>query len=380
MRYRKLLFITGTRADFGKMKGLIGALDQDEEYEVYVYVSGMHLLTEFGNTYKDVLEEKYKNVFVDYTQLNTNVASIDCGNIITNLSSYVKKIKPEIIFVHGDRVEAIAGALVGLMNNIYVGHIEGGEVTGTIDDSIRHAVSKMAHFHFVTTKIAKNRLIQMGESEDRIFIIGSPDIDIMLSLVERNIDGIKKCNLKLNNKYAILIYHPVATEVKQLATNIEAVVRALKQRDYDYIVMYPNNDLGYKIIMEEYKKLEYDKRFHFFKSLPFEVFLGLLKNAEYIIGNSSAGIVEAGVYGIPAIDIGTRQNARVNGTKTCNLQHVGENVEEICSAIDSIEKYRIKNLSFGCGNSVELFMNIIKSDMLDSIVLQKIFKDIYIDE
>ena len=178
---KKVLFLTGTRADYGKMKSLMKALDNSSEFEVFVFVCGMHLLSTFGSTYEEVLKDAYENVYVAYGLAPINNSSIDLGNTISYLSGYVENIKPDFIVVHGDRMDALAGAIVGALHNTLVGHIEGGELSGTIHESTRHAISKFAHIHFVCTEEAKNRLIQLGEESERIFVIGSPDIDIMVS-------------------------------------------------------------------------------------------------------------------------------------------------------------------------------------------------------
>ena len=146
---KRIVFITGTRADYGKIKPLIKVLNNDSKFEVFIFVCGMHLLEKFGSTYEEILKDNYKNTYVAYGLLPTHNTSINIGNTIIHLSGYVENIKPDMIIVHGDRIEALAGAVVGALHNILVAHIEGGEVSGTIDESIRHAVSKFSHLHFV---------------------------------------------------------------------------------------------------------------------------------------------------------------------------------------------------------------------------------------
>ena len=168
---KKILFITGTRADYGKIKSLMKRLDALPEYEVYIYVSGMHLIEKYGNTYKEVLKDDYKNVYIAFGQHYSSSMSYNLGNVISNLTGYVSSIKPDMIVVHGDRSDALAGAIVGALNNIIVAHIEGGEISGTIDDSIRHAITKFAHLHFVANEEAKRRLEQLGENEEYIYCL-----------------------------------------------------------------------------------------------------------------------------------------------------------------------------------------------------------------
>lgn len=372
---KKILFITGTRADYGKMKPLMKCIENSDIAEAYIYVSGMHLIEVLGDTYKEVLKDHYKNVYVAYSLANTRVASYDLGDVICNLTGYIKKIKPDMIIVHGDRIDALAGAVVGALNNILVTHVEGGELSGTIDESLRHAISKLAHVHLVCNQSAKERLMQMGEIEHNIYIIGSPDIDIMLSERLPSIEQVRERYKIDYDSYAILMYHPVTTEYDLLADHIHEVVDAVIASEKNYIVVYPNNDFGYQLILNEYKRFEENKHFRMYPSLKFEYFLSLLKKADFIIGNSSAGIREASVYGVPDIDIGTRQSGRYSLNISRNIQHVGENCSEILKAVSLINEYRIFGNEFGNGNSSEQFMQLINNDCFWGTKLQKKFID-----
>ena len=375
MKKRKVLFITGTRADYGKMKPLMKALDEDEDFSVFVFVCGMHLSETFGNTYEEVQKDGYENIYIAYGLSQTQNGSINLGNTISCLSGYVENIKPDMILVHGDRMDALAGAVVGALHNILVGHIEGGELSGTLDESIRHAISKFAHVHFVCTEEARDRLIQMGEEENRIFVIGSPDIDIMMSDKLPSLSEAKKRYDIEFSKYGILMYHPVTTEYSIIGQKISTVVGAVIKSEKNYIVIYPNNDLGSEVILNEYRRFEKNRHFRMFPSLRFEHFLVLLKNADFIIGNSSAGIRESGIYGIPAIDIGTRQSGRYSKAKNSNLQHVTEDCAEILDALNRAEEYRSSSFVFGDGKSTDRFMSIIKKNSFWSMEIQKHFVD-----
>lgn len=375
MKQKKILFITGTRADYGKIKTLMKTMDNMDEFEVFIYVSGMHLLPLYGSTYKEVLKDNYKNVHVAFGQKYMDNMSYNLGEVITDLTGYVLNVKPDMIVVHGDRCDALAGAIVGVLNNILVGHIEGGEISGTIDDSIRHAITKFAHLHFVCNEDAKRRLLQMGENEERIFQIGSPDIDVMLHESLCPVEEVKKYYDIPFSSYAICMYHPVTTEYDVLEKHIRNLLVACKQSGKKYIIVYPNNDLGTEIILNEYRKLRDNEQFVCYPSLRFEYFLSLLKNAEFIIGNSSAGIRESGIYGVPAIDVGTRQTGRYDIKKLKNIQHVSENPEEILAAIQKVGKYRITNKIFGDGNSTKTFVEILKQEKTWKINIQKQFID-----
>ena len=373
---RKIMFLTGTRADYGKIKSVMKKLESMDEFRVYIYITGMHLNKKFGSTYKAIEKDGFKNLFLakpieDYVTMDVALAE----NII-QFSDYVKKVKPDLIIVHGDRLEALAGAIVGSFNNIYVAHIEGGEVSGTIDESIRHAISKLSHFHFVSNERAKQRLIQMGENKNNIYVTGSPDIDIMLSTNLPSLKSVKEYyDIKYEN-YAIFIYHPVTTELDKIENNTKILINALKKTEDNFIVIFPNNDMGHEIIMAQYDKLKFDNRFKFFSSLDFEKFLTLMKNAKYIIGNSSAGIMESGVYGVPAINMGDRQRGRYDDRKVLNIQSIDYIEKDILNAIYNIKKYKKVNKFFGKGNSSELIVRELTKTSFWNKDIQKIFYDL----
>lgn len=369
-KIKTIVFITGTRADYGKLKSLIK--ETQKHFKTHVYVCGMHLLPEYGSTYNDIINDGYENIHFANDIAFTGKMDIDLASTIISLNSYINAIKPDLIVVHGDRIEALAGAISGMLNNVLIAHIEGGEVTGTVDEAIRHSISKMAQYHFVANYESKLRILQLGEREENIYIIGSPDIDIMLSELP-SINEVKyRYNIEFD-EYAILIYHPVTTEALAIENSIRQVLTAAEKSGNNYIIIYPNNDLGSDVIIQEIEKLKFNKKYKLFPSLPFEDFLSLLKNSLFIIGNSSAGIREACVYGIPAIDIGTRQYGRYQNSYLRNIQHSREKENEILSCIKQTARYKCISNYFGDGNSAKLFVNVLKSGSAASV--QKKFID-----
>lgn len=372
MKKLKLVFVTGTRADYGKLKPLMNLCEKDPDIELHVYVTGMHLLTEYGFTFNEIKEDGYKNIHTPHFPIFSDKMDENTAYTILNFSNCIKALNPDFIVIHGDRIDPLAAAIVGVLNNIRVVHIEGGEITGTVDEFIRHSISKLSSIHFVANDEAKFRLIQLGEREDSIYVIGSPDIDIMLSDNLPAFELIRKKYRIPFSEYGILIYHPVTT-ADNLQYNVEQVFSAVYKSSKNYIVVYPNNDSGSKIIRDEILNLEKCNRFLSFKSFPFEEFLVLLKNSEFIIGNSSAGVREACVYGIPAIDIGTRQNKRYLPSVLKNVQHTDENVQDILKCISNIKQYKYVSHYFGEGRSAEQFVEIMKNSRLLKKNLQKEF-------
>ena len=372
---KKILFLTGTRADFGKIKSLISILDNHQNFEVFVFVTGMHLQKEYGYTLIEIERCHFKNVYTFENHTHETTMDLTLAKTIEGLSFYVKECVPDMIIIHGDRVEALAGAIVGSLNNILVAHIEGGEVSGTIDELLRHATSKMSHIHFVSNEMAKNRLIQMGELSESIHTIGSPDVDIMFS---NDLPDLKTAKTYYEidfDKYAIVMFHPVTTEIKSMEQYANDFVEALLQDNHNYIVVYPNNDLGSNAILKAYQKLINKPRFRIFPSLRFEYFLTLLKNAQFIIGNSSAGIREAPYYGLPIINIGSRQKNRSLQSDIINVSYHKESIKQALVIIDSHTVNQIQT-NYGQGNSAQLFLQSLEKSYIWKLNHQKQFRDI----
>ncbi len=381
---RKVLYLTGTRADFGKLKALIQVVDSSPDFEAAVFITGMHTLGRYGYTVDEVyrsisehrLRDGTRSVYVFHNQVKGEPMERVLSNTIDGLSRYVTEFRPDLIVVHGDRVEALAGAIVGALRNILVAHVEGGEVSGTVDELIRHAVTKMSHIHFVANDQASKRLLQLGERPETIHVIGSPDIDLMLSESLPALAEVKRYYDIPYDDFAVVIFHPVTTDLPDTESSVRAIVDALIESKRDYVVIYPNNDEGCELIFAEYRRLEGNPRFKIIPSMRVEYFLVLLKNAGFLLGNSSAGVRECPVFGVPAINVSSRQTGRA--TSECVI-HVPGDVPALLEAIESCWNAEIQHQPdhhFGAGNSADLFMQALSGDAFWSVSTQKLFNDI----
>lgn len=374
MTKKKIVFLTGTRADFGKLKSLIEILHKSQDFEVHIFATGMHMDEKYGLTVKEIERYSYPNIFKYINHDSESMMDMTLGRTIEGFASYIHLIKPDLIVVHGDRIEALAGASVGALNNILVAHIEGGEISGTVDELIRHAVSKLSHTHFVANADAKKRLTQMGELDTSIHIIGSPDMDVMLSESLPSLETVKQhYDIPFDN-YAISLFHPVTTEIDSLLHNAENYFNALGESGLNYVVIFPNNDKGSELIMHHIRKCQNSDNYKVFPSIRFESFLTLIRNARFIIGNSSAGIREAPYYGVPTINIGSRQNRRSNDP---DIIHTSYSKSSISDAIQKAlgQKLTAKQL-FGSGKSDVLFSEILEKDEYWQTSKQKTFSDL----
>lgn len=372
---KNIVFVSATRADYGKLKKIILTLQKKNNIKTNVFITGMHNLKVYGNTVNEIKKDKIKNIKIFSNQNVGDDHNTIFSKTVLGFSNYIKKIKPDLVLVHGDRIEPLACAITCCLSNIKIAHFEGGEVSGTVDEMFRHSISKLCNIHFVTSSSAKKRLIQMGELGKNIFVTGSPDVDLILS---KKLPSIKKVKRKYEinfDQFSIAIFHPVTTDLKNLNTQIKNFIKSLEISDKNYILIYPNNDLGSEIILKEYKKIQ-NKKIKIFPSIRFEYFLTILKNSEFIIGNSSSGIMEAPYFGVPTINIGTRQNKRA---KLKSIFNCDNNFEEILKSINKLPKKKFKkNLSFGHGKSAEKILKIFEKNKIWELNNQKLFNDIKI--
>ncbi len=369
---KRIVFLTGTRADYGKIRSLIAIAQQD--FEVHIFVTGMHMNQKYGETWDEIRKAGFPNQFPFYNHTDADTMDSITAQTMLGFSHFVKNKNPDMIILHGDRPETLAGAIVGSFNNILTAHIEGGEVSGTLDESIRHSVTKLSHVHFVSNEQAAGRILQMGEEAQSIFTIGSPGMDVIFSKELPAITEVKEHYGISFEKYSMVLFHPVTTEFEQVQQQARKLVEALIESEGNYVVVYPNNDHGADFILAEYQKIQTNERFKIYPSLRHTSYLTLLKNSASIIGNSSSGIQEAPCYGVPTVNIGTRQNGRE--ISAGHIIHCGYGKEEIAGAIHYAGITKVEpSYKFGEGNSAELFLEVLKGKDIWNISCQKKFID-----
>jgi UDP-N-acetylglucosamine 2-epimerase (hydrolysing) len=368
---KHILFVSGTRADFGKQKPMM--LEANKNHRVSIFVTGMHMLSKYGSTWNEIRDVGVGEIYPFVNQNAQDNMASTLSKTLQGLNDFVLERKPDLLIVHGDRIEALAGALAGLLTNTPVAHIEGGEVSGTVDEMVRHSISKLASTHFVANQEAREILLQMGEQNERIFEIGSPDVDIMLSSGLPNLQEVRTRYDIPFTQYAIAIFHPVVTEIEQISEQSREFFEALVESNLNYVVIEPNNDPGSETIRNYISSLKNNPRFRVYPSMRFEYFLTLLKNCQLIIGNSSAGIREAPYFGVPCVDVGSRQSGRNHistNTFNCPIDR-----KSISSAIgNSLKIKRIQTMPFGNVGSAKRFATIISSETFWELGTQKSFE------
>lgn len=370
MTTRRLLFLTGTRADFGKLEPLAIAA-RDAGHEVTFFVTGMHMLEKYGLTRNEVqrLPGVVKHEFIN--QRLGDPQDIILSKTILGLSDWVHENRPDLTIVHGDRIEALAGALVCATNYIRCAHIEGGEVSGTIDEVYRHCNTKLCTYHFVSSEAARARVLTLGEKPGTVFNIGSPELDFHGGSSGVTLNEVRRRYAIPFKDYGIAVFHPVTSERDTIGAQAQSLFSALSASGRNFIVISPNNDPGSEDIFAEIERLD-PGRFRHLPNMRFAYFSELMKNAAAIIGNSSAGVREAPFLGIPSLNLGTRQlNRSVAPTIT---EASAFDREAIADFLTNRWGQRFaSDRSFGQGNSAARFVEILNGAGFWDAPLQKHF-------
>lgn len=376
---RTIAVVTGTRADYSYLKPLMQAIQKDRNLKLLPLITGMHLLPNFGDTNKEVkkdFSDAYKiPMALKGDRLKDMAEYLSSG--ITNFTNFFDKNRPDILVVLGDRSESLAATLSAFYLNIPIAHINGGDVTGTtIDESIRHAITKIAHIHFVHTKENAKRVEKMGEDKKRIFITGALSLDTILKTKFKSKEKIfKKYKLDTNKTTFLVIQHPVTTLKDRGYSQFKLVVDALDTLKHQTILIYPNCDAGGIKFIKLIEKAEKKPYMHIFKNIPNEDYLSLMKSVDVMIGNSSSGILEAPSFKIPVVNIGSRQQGR---ERSNNIIDVEPGKEKILAAIDTSlqnsafrNKLRQTKNKFGDGNASKRIIKILNNVPLNEKLIQK---------
>jgi len=367
---KNLLFITGTRADFGKMEPLAVAA-RNAGYRVQFFVTGMHMLDRYGATKKEVERLDGIDIHEFINQRIGDPQDLVLSKTVLGFSDWVYEHKPDLVVVHGDRVEALAASLVCAINYIRCAHIEGGEVSGTIDEVFRHCNTKLGTYHFVSSDQAKERVVALGENPNTVFNIGSPELDFHNGESGVTLEMVLEHYEIPFRDYGIVIFHPVTSELNSIGRQVENIFQILSDSGKNFVVISPNNDPGSDIIFDIIDNQE-KIRFRHLPSMRFSYFSELLKNASAIIGNSSAGVREAPFIGIPTLNIGTRQHMRSKaGSITDVSAYENERMVEFLRLNWGVRRPR--DASFGQGNAAESFLAELGRVEFWTVPLQKHF-------
>jgi len=356
---KKVCVVITNRAHYARGKLVLKAIDKHPKLELQLIVAGSALIDKYGKIIKKIEEDGFK-IDKKITMLleggTPTAMAKTTGLGLLEFSTAFENLKPDIVLIRGDRYEIMAPAIAAAYLNITLAHIEGGDVTGTIDESVRHAVTKLAHIHFATNELSKERILKMGELPENVYNVGSPDAEFLnLQDLTFNPNQIWKGDTigvgerpDLSKEYLIVIQHPVTTEYKKSKEQTEETIKAIHKLKIPTIWIWPNVDAGTDELSKAirvYRENTEQKHIQFVRFLDPTLFAKLLNGAACIVGNSSAGIKESSFLGTPAVNIGTRQQGRLKDNNVINVSH---NSEEIREAI-------IKQIKNGTYKQSELY-------------------------
>lgn len=384
MEKRKILAVTGARSEYDLLYSVYKKLDEDPRFEFQVLITGPHLSEKYGLTAQYVEKDGFKIVDRVYNLVDSDKKlgrAISIGNQISGLAQAFSRIVPDIILVAGDREESISVALTGAYLDIPVAHFFGGDIAkdGNIDNSTRYATSKYAHIHFPSLLEHKQTLLKLGEDDWRIYPVGNPAIDRLIStktfskkdLLSRIGSGV------MYENYCVLIQHSIITQVESQSKHIRITLDALLEYDGHCFINYPNSDSGSNEIIKAYQEYSerYPEKFTLFQNLDRQSYVSLLKNAKFLLGNSSSGVVEVASLGLPAINIGMRQRGRIHGD---NVIFVDNDKKQILKAINKVKNdtefiglVEQKLNPYGDGKSAEKVIKVLSQLIINNHLIYK---------
>ena len=366
---KKICVVTGTRAEYGLFFPIMKKIQSSDFSELQVVATTMHFSEEFGNTYKQIendgfiIDEKIENLLSSDSK--TSIAK-SSGLLTILLSDAFSRLNPDVILILGDRFETHAAATTAMLMNIPIAHIHGGEITeGVIDDKIRHSITKMSNLHFTSTDEYRNRVIQMGELSEMVFSVGAPGIDNIFNMNLLNKDELQnELGWKINGVTALFTFHPETLSVADIRKEIKIILEVLGNSNTNILFTYANADDGGRAINNEIEKFaSKDKeKYLVVKSLGQLKYLSAMKCLDFVIGNTSSGIIEAASFQKPVINIGNRQLGRLQSGNVIDstIEKLEESINKVSSEIFIEHCNNVVNI-YGDGNTASKIFDVLKN-------------------
>lgn len=323
---RKVCFVITSFIHYSRNFLILEELNKRPDVELHVLVGGAALVPKYTSKTADLIsilkEEGYENVHQVYFTLEGDVPVLKAKTVgfgVVEVSTVYNAIQPDLVVVRGDRFEVLGAVIAAVYMNIPVAHIEGGDVSGTIDESVRHAITKLVHIHFPTNDDARDRILQMGENPKHVYNYGSPDVEVVKQVARTSIENFESLgsgaqHFSVTDDYLMVMFHPVTTGVTNLAVETKLLLQVIYELDMPTLWFWPNSDYGADIIsttIREFKDKTPDHQVRFLRYIPPKQFLSLLSNTQCLVGNSSAGLKECSILGVPVVNIGSRQDQRL---------------------------------------------------------------------
>jgi UDP-hydrolysing UDP-N-acetyl-D-glucosamine 2-epimerase len=379
MNLKKIFVFLGSRANYSSLKSVMRYINKSDKLDLILTVGASALLDKYGEVVNLIEKEGFKvseKLFMIIEGETPETMAKSTGLGIIELSGMLMKYKPDFMLLVGDRFEMLSAAIASAYNNIPIAHTMGGEVSGSIDESIRHAITKLAHVHFPATELAKERILQMGENDNYVFNVGCPRIDTVKEILEKEFqpnsitkymktEGVGEI-FPIDNNFLLVSQHPVTTEYgegrNQINETLKAVSEISLERNLPTVMLWPNVDAGsddvssgIRIFREKHK----DKNFHFFKNIPLEDYVWLMDKTLCLVGNSSSGIREGEFIGTPVVNIGTRQKGRARGSNVIDVNYDYRSIKKAIEEQIEHGKYKSQFI-YGDGNAGEKISEVLE--------------------
>jgi len=379
MPNRKILVTLESRATYGYSKNVMLAMQDYPELELVTLVTGMHLIPELGNSVDLIKQDGFPvsaTVELHGGDTGRSAWATALGRGIEGFARVYDELSPDIVLLSGDRIETFGCCVAAAYMGIPIAHIQAGDKTGHIDDSARHAIGKFAHIHLASCEDSANRLRKLGEQEFRIYNVGAPQLDNIVSK-DYIVDKIYVNNqiLDLSKPYILMVQHPVMAEMQEAGSQVRATLGACAQTGLPVYVIYPNSDLGYKQIIQGIENIKSSVEFFVLKNVEREAYLTLLANCEVLVGNSSSGILEAPSFRVPVVNIGSRQRGRPQAANLLNCSYAADDIVRMIDTALYDDGFRRRAASavnpYGDGRSASRICEILRDIPLDKLLIDK---------
>ena len=383
---RRVGVVTVSRSDYGHLRPVIDGIRRAPDLELVLFVGGMHLAPEFGDTVREIeadgipVAERIEMLEKGDTP---EAVAISTGRGVEGFARAFARRRPDLVVVLGDRFEMLAAAVAALPFALPVAHIHGGEVSeGAMDNQIRHAITKLAHVHFASADIHARRIARMGEEAWRIHTVGAPGLDRLAGLAALPRETLaRELGLPAEGPWHLVTFHPVTLEYRDTAYYVDELLAALEKSDGTLVITYPNADTSGRVIIDRLEEFagRHPGRCRLVRSLGERLYLSLLSHADVMIGNSSSGLIEAPSFGLPAVNIGARQRGRLRGA---NVIDVAPSREEILRGIEAAQapafraRARAAANPYGDGSAAPRIVDILSKVPLDARLVHKRFTDV----
>jgi GDP/UDP-N,N'-diacetylbacillosamine 2-epimerase (hydrolysing) len=374
---RRVAVFTGKRGGFGAMLRIMRLIEADPAMELKVIASDMHLNPTFGATIEEVRSQIPISKVVDLSSYGD--APLDraqaLGRCVERLAPVLQELAPDVLLLLGDRGETLAAAMCAVEMGVVVAHIQAGDISGGIDDIHRHAITKLSHLHFSQNERQRQRVIKLGEPPERVWNSGAPYVDsIVRGTFPSPADSLASIGLPRDAEYFIVLQHPDTYRPEMSRSHATAILDAMRERPEKKVVIYPCSDPGYAGVISAIEEIEGLAGFHVFRNVESQTFLGLLCGAKALVGNSSAGILEAPYLGLPFINIGARQDGR---EMAANVICCEGNVESVRKALAGMEEPEFRaglkadSHPFGDGYASERIFKVLSQFPIDAQLFRK---------